>query len=51
VQAEEVVDVGAQVAGQVAAFGTDADGRQVDHKSRVKKGAMLAQIDDALYRS
>lgn len=51
VEPEEVVDVGAQVAGQIAAFGTDADGHQVDHGSRVKEGTLLAQIDDSLYRS
>jgi HlyD family secretion protein len=51
VEPEEVVDVGAQVAGQISAFGTDADGKQVDHGSRVKADALLAQIDDSLYRS
>lgn len=51
VEPEEVVDVGAQVAGQIAGFGTDADGKQVDHGSRVTKDSLLAQIDDSLYRS
>src|SRR5688500_12282851 len=46
VQPEEVVDVGAQVAGQVEAFGKDVNGQQVDHGSRVAKDALLAQIDD-----
>ena len=51
VEPEEVVDVGAQVAGQIASFGKDVDGKQVDHGSRVKADALLAQIDDSLYRS
>src|SRR5215213_10160497 len=51
VEPEEVVDVGAQVAGQISGFGKDADGNQVDHGSRVKADGLLAQIDDALYRS
>src|SRR5688500_11347384 len=51
VEPEEVVDVGAQVAGQISAFGKDVDGRQVDHGSRVSKDMLLAQIDDSLYRS
>lgn len=45
---EEVVDVGAQVAGQIVAFGTDADGKTVDYGSRVEKGTVLARIDEAL---
>src|SRR5687768_3832703 len=48
VQAEEVVDVGARVNGEIASFGNDVDGQPVNHKSRVKKGMLLAQIDDAL---
>src|SRR4051812_23111873 len=51
VEPEEVVDVGAQVAGQISSFGTDADGKQVDHGSHVKSGMLLAQIDDSLYKS
>jgi HlyD family secretion protein len=51
VEPEEVIDVGAQVAGQIASFGTDVDGKPVDHGSRVKAGALLAQIDDSLYKS
>jgi HlyD family secretion protein len=45
---EEVVDVGAQVAGQVVALGEDADGNSVDYSSRVKAGMVLASIDEAL---
>ena len=35
VEPEEVVDVGAQVAGQLIKFGTDAAGKQVDYGSQV----------------
>lgn len=45
---EEVVDVGAQVAGQIVAFGDDADGKSVDYGSRVEAEMVLAQIDEAL---
>jgi HlyD family secretion protein len=45
---EEVVDVGAQVAGQILTFGTDADGKTVDYGSRVEQGTVLANIDEAL---
>jgi HlyD family secretion protein len=45
---EEVVDVGAQVAGQIVAFGTDADGNTVDYGSHVEEGTVLARIDEAL---
>lgn len=46
---EEVVDVGAQVAGKIVAFGTDARGREIDYGSVVEAGMVLARIDDALY--
>lgn len=46
---EETVDVGAQVNGQIATFGTDVDGKPVDYRSTVQEGAVLAKIDDALY--
>ena len=49
VEPEELINVGAQVNGKVMSFGTDADGKQVDYRSRVKKGMVLAQIDDVLY--
>src|SRR3954453_10032459 len=48
VEPEEVVDVGAQVAGQIIAFGKDVEGKQVAHGSRVKAGKLLAQTDGAL---
>ncbi len=46
---EEVVDVGAQVAGKITDFGKDLDGRPVDYRSRVKKNEPLAFIDRSLY--
>ena len=45
---EEVVDVGAQVAGQILSLGKDADGKPVDYGSRVAKDAVLALIDETL---
>jgi HlyD family secretion protein len=49
VEPQEVVDVGAQVAGQILSFGTDADGKTVDYGSPVEEGTVLARIDDSLY--
>lgn len=49
VEPEEVVDVGAQVAGQILSFGRDVNGHQVDYGSQVAKGTVLARIDDSLY--
>jgi HlyD family secretion protein len=45
----ETVDVGAQVAGRISAFGTDTDGKIVDYGSVVERGALLARIDDSVY--
>lgn len=41
----ELVDVGAQVSGQITRFGTDVNGRTVDYSSQVKAGQLLAEID------
>lgn len=49
VEPEEVIDVGAQVAGLILSFGTDQQGKTVDYGSKVTKGMVLARIDDALY--
>lgn len=46
---EEVIDVGAQIAGQIISFGKDADGRTIDYGSQVEEGMVLAKIDDVLY--
>ena len=51
VEPEELVNVGAQVTGKIMSFGTDADGKTVDYGSRVKKGMVLARIDEVLYEA
>jgi HlyD family secretion protein len=53
VQPEEVVDVGAQVAGKIDTLGTDPRDatRTIDYGSPVEVGTVLARIDDSLYRS
>jgi HlyD family secretion protein len=51
VEPEEVVDVGAQVAGQILSFGKDADNKPVDYGSTVAVGTVLARIDDSLYQA
>jgi len=49
---EEVVDVGAQVDGQIIAFGADPGqpGKLIDYGSNVSQGEVLAKIDDRLYQ-
>ncbi|MFA7348880.1 MAG: efflux RND transporter periplasmic adaptor subunit [Desulfurivibrionaceae bacterium] len=49
VEPEEVIDVGAQVAGRIISFGKDAKGKTVDYGSVVEAGTVLARIDDSLY--
>jgi len=49
VEPEEVIDVGAQVAGQILSFGQDVNGHLVDYGSTVAEGTVLARIDDAVY--
>lgn len=49
VEPEEVVDVGAQVAGQIISFGRDKNGNPIDYGSIVEEGTILAQIDDSVY--
>jgi HlyD family secretion protein len=51
VEPEELVDVGAQVAGQVLAFGKDEEGNEIDYGSPVAEGTLLAKIDDTTYTS
>ncbi len=45
---QELVDVGAQVTGEIKEFGTDVDGKRVDYGSEVKAGQLLARIDDTI---
>ncbi len=45
---QELVDVGAQVTGEIKEFGTDVEGKRVDYGSEVKAGQLLARIDDTL---
>src|SRR5580692_5283697 len=51
IEPEEVIDVGAQVAGQILAFGQDPTDpkRTIDYGSQVEQGTVLARIDDSLY--
>jgi len=51
IEPEEVIDVGAQVAGQIRAFGQDPvdPKRTIDYGSQVEQGTVLARIDDSLY--
>jgi HlyD family secretion protein len=50
-EAEDIVDIGAQVAGLVVAFGKDVDGKQIDYNSVVEKDAVLAYIDQTSYQA
>lgn len=45
---QELVDVGAQVTGEIKEFGTDINGNRVDYGSEVKAGQLLARIDDTI---
>src|SRR5438105_5672720 len=49
VEPEEVIDVGAQVAGQILSFGKDDAGKSIDYGSVVDEGTILAQIDQTVY--
>jgi HlyD family secretion protein len=53
IEPEEVIDVGAQVAGQILSFGDDprGSGRVINFGSPVEKGTVLARIDESLYRT
>ncbi len=49
VEPVEVIDVGAQIAGQILTFGTDTDGKPVDYGSKITEGTVLARIEDRMY--
>ncbi len=52
-QPEDVMDIGAQVTGKVMEFGLDpkTPSGRVDFCSEVKKGQVLAKIDDTYYKA
>ena len=43
VQPEELVDVGAQVAGRIVFFGKDKSGKEIDYGSEVEEGTVLVK--------
>jgi HlyD family secretion protein len=51
IEPEEVIDIGAQIAGQIQAFGVDENNtsKRIDYGSQVEAGTVLARIDDSLY--
>src|SRR5437667_7474693 len=53
IEPEEVIDVGAQVAGQIVSFGQDprGNGKLIDYGSPVEKDTVLARIDESLYQA
>jgi HlyD family secretion protein len=53
VRPEEIIDVGAQVAGRIESFGRDPrdSSRTIDFNSVVHKDTVLAQLDDTLFKS
>ncbi len=53
IEPEEVVDIGAQVAGMIKFFGKDPreKTKDVDYGTPVEEGTVLAQIDDSIYKT
>jgi len=53
VEPVEIIDVGAQIVGSIKKFGPDRDrpGKTIDYRSRVKKGDILAQLDDSPHQA
>ncbi len=53
IEPEEVVDVGAQVAGLIQSFGVDPrdPSKAINHGSRVEQGTVLARLDSALFQA
>jgi HlyD family secretion protein len=67
IEPEEVIDIGAQVAGQILSFGFDPRnpddldkriqkdaryrGKLIDFRSPVETGTVLARIDDSIYKA
>lgn len=51
IEPEEIVDVGAQVAGKITSFGVESGSEKtIDYGSPVEPGTVLAHIDDDLYQ-
>jgi HlyD family secretion protein len=53
IEPEEIVEVGAQVPGQVRSFGTDPHDpkKPVSYGSKVEAGTVLARLDDTVFRT
>ncbi len=51
IEPEELVDVGAAVAGQVISLGLGSDGKPIDYMSPVNQGTILASIDPTVYKA
>ncbi len=51
IEPEDIIDVGAQVGGQIIAFGQDPLGNRIDFRSPVEKDTVLARIDPQLYQA
>lgn len=53
IEPQEVVDVGAQVAGMIKEFGSDPrdPNKRIDYGTPVKVGTVLVKIDDSLYQA
>ncbi len=49
IEPEDLIDVGAQVAGKVIEFGRDKRGKSIDYGSEVTAGMILARIDETIY--
>ena len=50
-EAEDFINVGAQVAGLIVSFGKDIQGKQIDFNSVVEKDTVLARIDPVFYEA
>jgi HlyD family secretion protein len=53
IEPEEVIDIGAQVAGMILEFGRDPKktNMPIDYNSEVEAGTVLARIDESLYKA
>jgi len=49
IEPQDVVDVGAQVQGQILRFGEDSEGKSIDYTSPVEENMVLANIDPTTY--